>query len=95
MSCLCFSESLDCWSAIQEYNVRAHTVNKQHFIGRFLQGMPVFARKKSDGTKWCLQREGLQGRQLTEALRVCGLFYVGALLSPFSMIIAFCVKLCM
>jgi transcription initiation factor TFIIF subunit alpha len=69
--------------------VRAHTVNKQHFIGRFLQGMPVFSKKKSDGTKWSLQREGLQGRQLTEALRVCSPFYIDIFLSLFSVIIAF------
>lgn len=54
----------------QEYNVRAQTINKQHFVGRFLQGLPAFSKKKASGTRWSLQREGLQGRQLTEALRV-------------------------
>ncbi|KAG0589383.1 hypothetical protein KC19_1G017900 [Ceratodon purpureus] len=54
---------------VKELNVRAHTANKQHFIGRFLQGMPIFSKKKSDGANWSLQREGLQGRQLTEALK--------------------------
>lgn len=56
---------------VQEYNVRSQPVSKQHFIGRFLQGLPSFSnKKKSAGSKWSLQREGLQGRQLTEALKV-------------------------
>jgi transcription initiation factor TFIIF subunit alpha len=55
---------------MQEYNVRAQPVNKQHFVGRFLQGLPAFSKKKTGATKWTLQREGLQGRQVTDALRV-------------------------
>ncbi|XP_024370613.1 transcription initiation factor IIF subunit alpha [Physcomitrium patens] len=54
---------------IREYNVRANTINKQHFIGRFLQGQPMFSKKKSGGPRWSLQREGLTGRQLSEAQR--------------------------
>jgi transcription initiation factor TFIIF subunit alpha len=55
---------------MQEYNVRAQPVNKQHFVGRFLQGLPAFSKKKTGAAKWTLQREGLQGRQVTDALRV-------------------------
>jgi transcription initiation factor TFIIF subunit alpha len=55
---------------MQEYNVRTQPVNKPHFVGRFLQGLPTFSKKKTSGTKWTLQREGLQGRQVSEALRV-------------------------
>ncbi|KAH8969413.1 hypothetical protein BDL97_02G032500 [Sphagnum fallax] len=54
---------------IREYNVRAQPVNKQHFVGRFLQGLPAFSKKKTGAAKWTLQREGLQGRQVTDALR--------------------------
>ncbi|CAK9870660.1 unnamed protein product [Sphagnum jensenii] len=54
---------------IREYNVRAQPVNKQHFVGRFLQGLPAFSKKKAGAAKWTLQREGLQGRQVTDALR--------------------------
>ncbi|CAK9881367.1 unnamed protein product [Sphagnum jensenii] len=54
---------------IREYNVRTQPVNKPHFVGRFLQGLPTFSKKKTSGTKWTLQREGLQGRQVSEALR--------------------------
>jgi hypothetical protein len=55
---------------LQEFNVKAHPVNKPHFVGRFLQGLPSLSRKKSGDPKWNMQREGLQGRQLTDALRV-------------------------
>ncbi len=55
---------------MQEYNVRTQPVNKPHFVGRFLQGLPTFSKKKTSGTKWTLQREGLQGRQVSEAFRV-------------------------
>lgn len=63
-------------TVIQEYNVRANTINKQHFIGRFLQGQPMFSKKKSGGPRWSLQREGLTGRQLSEAQRVWILLYM-------------------
>eukprot|EP00250_Pteridium_aquilinum_P028593 c37436_g1_i1 orf=57-1688(+) len=54
---------------IREYNVKAHPLNKPHFVARFLQGVPSFVKKKGNDSKWTMQREGLQGRQLTEALR--------------------------
>lgn len=54
---------------IREFNVRAHPPNKQYFVGRFVQGLPSFSKKKNSDTKWSMQRDGLQGRQLTEALR--------------------------
>ena len=60
------------WSfPCQEYNVRASTSNdKNYFIGRFVTGLPNFSRKKNAENRWSLQKEGLQGRQLTDALRV-------------------------
>ena len=65
---------------LQEFNVKAHPVSKPHFVGRFLQGLPSLSRKKSGDPKWTMQREGLQGRQLTDALRV---FFFFMLLVPF------------
>ncbi|RAL44868.1 hypothetical protein DM860_003627 [Cuscuta australis] len=54
---------------IREYNVRACSTNeKNYFIGRFATGLPNFSKKRSEN-KWCLQKEGLQGRQVTDALR--------------------------
>lgn len=56
--------------SIQEYNVRASSNNdKNYFIGRFISGLPNFSKKKSEN-KWSLQKEGLQGRQVTDTLRV-------------------------
>lgn len=43
--------------------------DKNYFIGRFISGLPNFSRKKSEN-KWSLQKEGLQGRQVTDTLRV-------------------------
>ncbi|KAB1221778.1 Transcription initiation factor IIF subunit alpha [Morella rubra] len=55
---------------IREYNVRASsTGEKNYFIGRFMTGLPNFSKKKSAENKWSLQKEGLQGRQLTDSLR--------------------------
>ncbi|PON91348.1 Transcription initiation factor [Trema orientale] len=55
---------------IREYNVRASTSNdKNYFIGRFVTGLPNFSRKKNAENRWSLQKDGLQGRQLTDALR--------------------------
>lgn len=55
----------------QEYNVRASTSNdKSFYIGRFVTGLPPFSRKKSAENKWTLQKEGLQGRQMTDGLKV-------------------------
>ncbi|XP_062161501.1 transcription initiation factor IIF subunit alpha [Alnus glutinosa] len=55
---------------IREYNVRASSgSDKNYFIGRFVTGLPNFSKKKSAENKWSLHKEGLQGRQLTDALR--------------------------
>ncbi|KAK1409623.1 hypothetical protein QVD17_36150 [Tagetes erecta] len=54
---------------IREYNVRASSASdKNYFIGRFVTGLPGFSKKKNDN-KWSLQKEGLQGRQVTDTLR--------------------------
>ncbi|XP_052201929.1 transcription initiation factor IIF subunit alpha isoform X2 [Diospyros lotus] len=53
-----------------EYNVRAcSSSDKNYFIGRFMTGLPNFSRKQNADNKWSLQKEGLQGRQLTDAWR--------------------------
>ncbi|KAJ4982420.1 hypothetical protein NE237_033257 [Protea cynaroides] len=55
---------------IREYNVRASSASdRNYFIGRFVTGVPNFSKKKSSDNKWSLQKEGLQGRQVTDALR--------------------------
>ncbi|KAK4771704.1 hypothetical protein SAY86_013479 [Trapa natans] len=55
---------------IREYNVRASPGGeKNYFIGRFVAGLPNFSKKKSAENKWSAHKEGLQGRQLTDALR--------------------------
>ncbi|XWS18138.1 hypothetical protein CRYUN_Cryun32bG0016400 [Craigia yunnanensis] len=55
---------------IRECNVRASpSTDKSYFIGRFMTGLPNFSKKKNAENKWSLQK-GLQGRQLTDALRV-------------------------
>ncbi|XP_030491180.1 transcription initiation factor IIF subunit alpha isoform X2 [Cannabis sativa] len=55
---------------IREYNVRASTSNdKNYFIGRFVTGLPSFSKKKNAENRWSLQKDGLQGRQLTDTLR--------------------------
>jgi hypothetical protein len=33
-------------------------------------GLPNFSKKKNAENKWALQKEGLQGRQVSDALRV-------------------------
>ncbi|KAL8248131.1 hypothetical protein R6Q59_004999 [Mikania micrantha] len=54
---------------IREYNVRASSASdRNYFIGRFVTGLPSFSKKKNDN-KWSLQKEGLQGRQVTDTLR--------------------------
>ncbi|KAL6520507.1 Transcription initiation factor IIF subunit alpha [Orobanche hederae] len=53
---------------IREYNVRAcSNSDKNYFIARFASGLPSF--KKKNENKWSLQKEGLQGRQVTDTLR--------------------------
>ncbi|XWS15497.1 hypothetical protein CRYUN_Cryun34aG0005500 [Craigia yunnanensis] len=55
---------------IREYNVRSSpSTDKNYFIGRFMTGLPNFSKKKNAENQWSLQKEGLQGRQLTDALR--------------------------
>ncbi|XP_044496106.1 transcription initiation factor IIF subunit alpha [Mangifera indica] len=53
---------------IREYNVRpSASTDKHYFIGRFVSGVPPFTKKKN--SEWTLQKEGLQGRQVTDTLR--------------------------
>ncbi|KAF3340518.1 transcription initiation factor IIF subunit alpha [Carex littledalei] len=54
---------------IREYNVRAANActDKTFSIGRFVSGIPPFSRKRSAEIKWSLHKDGLQGRQLTDA----------------------------
>ncbi|KMZ66486.1 hypothetical protein ZOSMA_29G01490 [Zostera marina] len=55
---------------IREYNVRASVGSEKIFhIGRFTTGLPPFSKKKSADNKWSLQKEGLQGRQITDGLK--------------------------
>ncbi|KAH7298759.1 hypothetical protein KP509_25G058100 [Ceratopteris richardii] len=54
---------------IREYNIKAYPSTKPFFIGRFLQGVPSFSKKTGVDLKWIMHREGLQGRQVTDALR--------------------------
>ncbi|KAL3818475.1 hypothetical protein ACJIZ3_004380 [Penstemon smallii] len=52
---------------IREYNIRTcSNSEKSYFIGRFPTGLPTF---KKNETKWSLQKEALQGRQVPDALR--------------------------
>ncbi|KAK9706343.1 hypothetical protein RND81_07G117400 [Saponaria officinalis] len=55
---------------IREYNVRASSsVDKNYFIGRFATGLPSFSKKNPAENQWSLQKEGLNGRQVTETLK--------------------------
>ncbi|KAI9161415.1 hypothetical protein LWI28_017164 [Acer negundo] len=55
---------------IREYNVRpSASSDKNYFIGRFVTGLPNFSKKKNAENKWTLHKEGLQGRQVTDAMR--------------------------
>jgi transcription initiation factor TFIIF subunit alpha len=56
---------------IREYNVRAANActDKTIFFGRFVSGTPPFSRKRSADIKWSLHKDGLQGHQLTDALK--------------------------
>ncbi|XP_038995195.1 transcription initiation factor IIF subunit alpha-like isoform X1 [Hibiscus syriacus] len=55
---------------IREYNVRASpSTDKTYFIGRFMTGLPNFSKKKNGENKWSMQKDGLQGRQVTDAMR--------------------------
>lgn len=66
----CFECGATVTRLIREYNVRASSSNdKNYFIGRFVTGLPNFSKKKNAENKWSLHKEGLQGRQVTDALR--------------------------
>ncbi|XP_058200313.1 transcription initiation factor IIF subunit alpha-like [Rhododendron vialii] len=56
---------------IREYKIRAcSSSDKNFFIGRFATGLPIsISSKRNAQNKWSLLKEGLLGRQLTEALR--------------------------
>ncbi|KAK6917822.1 Transcription initiation factor IIF, alpha subunit [Dillenia turbinata] len=66
----CFDCGATVTRLIREYNVRASPgSDKNYFIGRFVAGLPNFSKKKGAENKWSLRKEGLQGRQVTDALR--------------------------
>ncbi|CAA6672362.1 unnamed protein product [Spirodela intermedia] len=66
----CYECGTTITTLIREYNVRASTSSdKSFYIGRFVTGLPPFSRKKSAENKWTLQKEGLQGRQMTDGLK--------------------------
>ncbi|GMY36726.1 transcription initiation factor IIF subunit alpha isoform X2 [Fagus crenata] len=66
----CFDCGATVTRLIREYNVRASSSSdKNFFIGRFVTGLPNFSKKKNAENKWALQKEGLQGRQVSDALR--------------------------
>ncbi|KAL2524047.1 transcription activator [Abeliophyllum distichum] len=65
----CYECDTPITSLIREYTVRAcSSTDKNFFIGRFATGLPSFSKKKNEN-KWSLQKEGLQGRLVTDALR--------------------------
>ena len=56
--------------------MRASTISeKNYFIGRFVTGLPSFSKKKSAENKWSLLKEGINGRQITDTLRVIIIFF--------------------
>ncbi|KAF8391632.1 hypothetical protein HHK36_023938 [Tetracentron sinense] len=66
----CYDCGVTVTRLIREYNVRASSsTDKSYFIGRFVTGVPNFSKKKNAENKWSIQKEGLQGRQITDALR--------------------------
>ncbi|KNA09631.1 hypothetical protein SOVF_151770 [Spinacia oleracea] len=66
----CFECGTPVTRLIREYNVRtSSSIDKNYFIGRFPTGLPNFSKKKSAENKWTLQKEGLQGRQITDTLK--------------------------
>ncbi|KAL9318185.1 hypothetical protein ACSQ67_014702 [Phaseolus vulgaris] len=66
----CFDCGATVTRLIREYSVRASSGSDKHyFIGRFVSGLPDFSKKKSAENNWSLQKEGLQSRQVTDALR--------------------------
>ncbi|XP_050210371.1 transcription initiation factor IIF subunit alpha [Mercurialis annua] len=66
----CYDCGVPITRLIREYNVRASpSSEKNYFIGRFVTGLPSFSKKRNAENKWSIHKEGLQGRQLTDALR--------------------------
>ncbi|KAJ6870139.1 transcription initiation factor IIF subunit alpha-like isoform X1 [Populus alba x Populus x berolinensis] len=66
----CFDCGTTVTRLIREYNVRASTSSdKNYFIGRFVTGLPSFSKKKNAENKWSLHKEGILGRQITDALK--------------------------
>ncbi|KAF9607773.1 hypothetical protein IFM89_000120 [Coptis chinensis] len=64
----CYDCGVPVTRLIREYNVRTNaSTEKNYFIGRFVSGLPF--SKKKNAEKWCIQKEGLQGRNVTDALR--------------------------
>ncbi|MCO5583713.1 hypothetical protein L7F22_037627 [Adiantum nelumboides] len=53
---------------IREFDIKAWPTTKPCFVGRFLQGMPSFRKKKDSDPQWTMQRVGAQGQQVTKAL---------------------------
>lgn len=66
----CYECGVPIIKLIREYNVRASTGgDKTYYIGRFASGLPPFSKKKNAENKWTIQKEGLQNRQITDALK--------------------------
>ncbi|KAL9243469.1 hypothetical protein vseg_017353 [Gypsophila vaccaria] len=66
----CFECGAPLTRLIREYNVRASTsTDKSYFIGKFATGLPSFSNKNSAENHWTLQKEGLNGRHLTDTLK--------------------------
>ncbi|MCO5556545.1 hypothetical protein L7F22_010094 [Adiantum nelumboides] len=51
-----------------EFDINAWPTTKPCFVGRFLQGVPSFRKKKDSHPQWTMQRVGAQGQQVTKAL---------------------------
>lgn len=54
---------------IKEFPVRVNQSNKNYYVGKFLQGMPVFGGKKATGTTWTMHKEAVQNRNISDAAR--------------------------
>ncbi|KAL3568838.1 hypothetical protein D5086_028728 [Populus alba] len=61
----------DCGTTVTRLiRVQASTSSdKNYFIGRFVTGLPSFSKKKNAENKWSLHKEGILGRQITDALK--------------------------
>ncbi|XP_077221286.1 transcription initiation factor IIF subunit alpha RAP74 isoform X2 [Tasmannia lanceolata] len=66
----CYDCGVPITRLIREYNVRSSVSSeKNYYIARFVTGLPIFSKKRNAENKWSLHKEGLQGRQITDALR--------------------------